>query len=259
MITGALGLVWVALWLCFYESPATASARCPTRSATTSRPGRSSISRATGDGRRSARILHAAQFLGHRAAALSRRSDLGHADLLAAALPDDGAAFRSEADRAVRLAAVPRGRYRLHVRRRRSAWRCRRRGVSSDQRAARRVHDRRAADDGRGASSASSTARTRRSRCSASRGFAHQTLSVTVITMSSDLFKRSEVATVAGMAGHLRQRRRAGVLAADRRAGDARSATRRSSSASACSIWSAPSCCGRSCARAGRRQARSPR
>ena len=32
-------------------------------------------------------------------------------------------------------------------------------------------------------------------------GFAHQTLSVTVITMSSDLFKRSAVATVAGMAG----------------------------------------------------------
>ncbi len=34
-------------------------------------------------------------------------------------------------------------------------------------------------------------------------GFAHQTLSVTVITMASDLFKRSEVATVAGMAGTL--------------------------------------------------------
>jgi ACS family hexuronate transporter-like MFS transporter len=34
-------------------------------------------------------------------------------------------------------------------------------------------------------------------------GFAHQTLSVTVITMSSDLFKRSEVGTVAGMAGTL--------------------------------------------------------
>jgi ACS family hexuronate transporter-like MFS transporter len=32
-------------------------------------------------------------------------------------------------------------------------------------------------------------------------GFAHQTLSVTVITMSSDLFRRGEVATVAGMAG----------------------------------------------------------
>jgi ACS family hexuronate transporter-like MFS transporter len=32
-------------------------------------------------------------------------------------------------------------------------------------------------------------------------GFAHQTLSVTVITMSSDLFRRDEVATAAGMAG----------------------------------------------------------
>ena len=32
-------------------------------------------------------------------------------------------------------------------------------------------------------------------------GFAHQTLSVTVITMSRDLFRRNEVATVAGMAG----------------------------------------------------------
>ncbi len=32
-------------------------------------------------------------------------------------------------------------------------------------------------------------------------GFAHQTLSVTVITMASDLFKKNEVATVAGMAG----------------------------------------------------------
>lgn len=32
-------------------------------------------------------------------------------------------------------------------------------------------------------------------------GFAHQTLSVTVITMSSDLFRRNEVGTVTGMAG----------------------------------------------------------
>jgi len=32
-------------------------------------------------------------------------------------------------------------------------------------------------------------------------GFAHQTLSVTCITMASDLFKKNEVATVAGMAG----------------------------------------------------------
>jgi ACS family hexuronate transporter-like MFS transporter len=32
-------------------------------------------------------------------------------------------------------------------------------------------------------------------------GFAHQTLSVTVITMASDLYKRNEVGTVAGLAG----------------------------------------------------------
>jgi ACS family hexuronate transporter-like MFS transporter len=32
-------------------------------------------------------------------------------------------------------------------------------------------------------------------------GFAHQTLSVTMITMATDLFPRSEVGTVAGMAG----------------------------------------------------------
>jgi ACS family hexuronate transporter-like MFS transporter len=32
-------------------------------------------------------------------------------------------------------------------------------------------------------------------------GFARHTLSVTVITMASDLFKKNEVATVAGMAG----------------------------------------------------------
>ena len=40
--------------------------------------------------------------------------------------------------------------------------------------------------------------------------FAHQTLSVTVITMASDLFRRSEVATVAGLAGTCGN---AGVLA----------------------------------------------
>ena len=32
-------------------------------------------------------------------------------------------------------------------------------------------------------------------------GFAHQTLSITVITMSSDLFRKNEVATVAGIGG----------------------------------------------------------
>ena len=32
-------------------------------------------------------------------------------------------------------------------------------------------------------------------------GFAHQTLSVTVITMATDLFRQNEVGTVAGLAG----------------------------------------------------------
>ena len=87
-------------------------------------------------------------------------------------------------------------------------------------------------------------------------GFAHQTLSVTVITMASDLFKRNEVATVAGMAGTCGN---AGVLIFSLLMGAlvARLATRRSSSASPRSICSARSSCGRSCASRGR--SRSPR
>ena len=78
-----------------------------------------------------ARILRAAELLGHRAAALPGRSDMGHADLLAAALPEHGAALRSEADRAVRLAAVPGRGSRLHVRRRRSACALQKRAASA--------------------------------------------------------------------------------------------------------------------------------
>jgi ACS family hexuronate transporter-like MFS transporter len=65
-------------------------------------------------------------------------------------------------------------------------------------------------------------------------GFAHQTLSVTVITMSSDLFKRNEVATVAGMAGTMGN---LGVLIFSLLIGGlvASSATIRSSSRWACS------------------------
>ena len=54
-------------------------------------------------------------------------------------------------------------------------------------------------------------------------GFAHQTLSVTVITMASDLFKRNEVATVAGMAGTCGN---AGVLILNAADGRARRADR---------------------------------
>ena len=66
-------------------------------------------------------------------------------------------------------------------------------------------------------------------------GFAHQTLSVTVITMSSDLFTRSEVATVAGMAGTFGN---GGLLIFSLLMGawSRRSAIVRSSSVSRCSI-----------------------
>ena len=50
-------------------------------------------------------------------------------------------------------------------------------------------------------------------------GFAHQTLSVTVITMASDLFKRNEVATAAGMAGTFGNARADDLFAADGRTG----------------------------------------
>ena len=74
-------------------------------------------------------------------------------------------------------------------------------GMRLDQRAAQRVHGGRAADDGRGVRRHGARIHTSAIALLSLAGFAHQTLSVTVITMASDLFKRSEVATVAGMAG----------------------------------------------------------
>ena len=69
-----------------------------------------------------------AELLGHRHPEVSRRSDVGHADVLAAALSDDGAWIRSEADRDVRVAAVPGGRSRAACSAARSASRCRSEG-----------------------------------------------------------------------------------------------------------------------------------
>ena len=48
-----------------------------------------------------------AELLGHRPAALPGRSHLGHADVLGPALPEPGPALRPQADRDVRLDAVP--------------------------------------------------------------------------------------------------------------------------------------------------------
>jgi MFS family permease len=75
-------------------------------------------------------------------------------------------------------------------------------------------------------------------------GFAHQTLSVTVITMASDLFRRDEVATVAGMAGTMGN---LGLLIFSLLIGGLVTTIgyTRSSSPWACSTWSPRSCCGR--------------
>ena len=75
-------------------------------------------------------------------------------------------------------------------------------------------------------------------------GFAHQTLSVTVITMASDLFRKNEVATVAGMAGTLGN---AGVLVSsllDRLAGRDDRLHAVLHRPRPCSISSARRCCG---------------
>ena len=213
----------------------------------TSSPGRSSTCRATARGRRSDGSSRQRNFWGIALPRFLADPTWGTLTFWVPLYLTHGAALRSEADRALRLAAVPGRRPRLHVRRRHQRWRCRRRGVSL-------INARRGAFTvgavlmiGMGfVGFVDSPYAAIALLCLG--GFAHQTLSVTVITMSSDLFKRNEVATVAGMAGTCGN---AGVLIFSLLIGGAgrrRSATRRSSSASPCSISSARWCCGRSCA-----------
>ena len=96
--------------------PARSTRRSHRQNATTSSRARSATS--PGKAQPSIRAhSRPAELLGHRHPAVPRRSDLGHADVLAAALSDDRARIRSEADRDVRVAAVSRRRSRLHVRR----------------------------------------------------------------------------------------------------------------------------------------------
>ncbi len=144
VMTGALGLVWVVLWLWLYQSPATHTALSD--AGTPAHPVRPGAAPA---GRRHAAVdrrdSRAAQLLGDRAAAVPRGSDLGHADFLAAALSDEGAALRSETDRAVRVAAVPCRRSRLPVRRHDQPDAPEALRHQPDQRPARRVHGGRAA------------------------------------------------------------------------------------------------------------------
>ncbi len=209
VLTGALGLVWVGLWLWLYESPAkhpalSAEERHHIVSGTgTAPPERWDPSLDRKDSR-------ATELLGHRPAALPGRSDLGHTHVLAAALSHERAWLRPETDCALRLAAVPCGRYRLPDWGHHQPVAPETLRHEPDQRAPERVHGRGAASWWASPSSGSSKAPIRAIALLSLAGFAHQTLSVTVITMSSDLFKRNEVATVAGMAGTFGN---AGVLA----------------------------------------------
>ena len=101
----------------------------------------------------------------------------------------------------VRVAAVPRGGPRLHVRRRDQPHAAEVRRHAPDRRAAQRVHaSARCMMMGVAFAGTVQNPYVAVALLSLA-GFAHQTLSVTVITMASDLFKRNEVATVAGMAG----------------------------------------------------------
>jgi ACS family hexuronate transporter-like MFS transporter len=197
VLTGALGLAGWLLWLLFYQSPARHKAlSARERELHPVRPG----AHLAGEGARRSARFSASGTSGDRAAAVSRRSHVGHADVLAAALPDDGARIRSEADRALRLAAVPGRRSRMPFGGTISITLQKYAGLGL-------INARRAAFSV-GATMMLGVAFVGTVQnpyvavaLLSLAGFAHQTLSVTVITMASDLFKRSEVATVAGMAG----------------------------------------------------------
>ena len=195
-LTGAIGFAWVALWLVFYQSPS--KTKCShRRNATTSSPARSVISLGKANPRPGP--FWPAELRGHRHPEVPCRSDVGHADVLAAALPDDRTWIRSEADRDVRVAAIPGSRSGLHVR-----WHHQHR--AAEARCGKSYHARRSAFTVgallmMGVAFVGTAIFRRRRRALSLAAFAHQTLLVTVITMASDLFKRSQVATVAGIAG----------------------------------------------------------
>jgi ACS family hexuronate transporter-like MFS transporter len=227
VLTGALGLVWVVLWLSFYDSP-TNIRRSRMRGARIFSRAREAHLQGTAGARRSRRSSGSATSGASRCRGFWR-IHLGHADVLAAALPEHGPAPTSNRLRCSRgcrssppiWAAWPAAR---------SARAAALRRRPPDRRAARRVHG------GRGPDDADRPGRLRGEPLHGDRvvrlaGFAHQTLSVTVITMSSDLFTRNEVATSRAWPG-----RAATAASSSSRCSSAawsrRSVIRRSSSAS---------------------------
>ena len=104
VLTGVIGLAWVALWLVFYQSPSQHKAL-----SSEERLHHLEWERPRWRGKPCTDHSRPAELLGHRHPAVPCGSDVGHADVLAAALSDDRTGIRSEADRDVRVAAVPRG------------------------------------------------------------------------------------------------------------------------------------------------------
>ncbi len=208
LITGALGLLWTVIWLFFY--------RDPDKNTALSDRERQHIAAGQekhllSDGRQAILLRDhpPAEFLGHRSAAPSRGSDLGGAHALASALfPRTCTTSTSSSSRFfvwMPLLAADLGcLFGPFV-------------IAMLQRAGISLVNARRGTFTLGAFLMIAVAFTGFVKdpytalallCVA--GFAHQTLSVTVITMATDLFKRNEVATVAGMAGTFGN---AGVLA----------------------------------------------
>ncbi len=117
VLTGAIGLAWVALWLWFYNSPE--------KQRQTLTRGKQLHHHRSGKafaGRRETTFnffsSSAPKFLGHRHSTFFGGSNVEHVDILATALFESGAAFQFERNRIDRMVAVFSRRSGLHVRRR---------------------------------------------------------------------------------------------------------------------------------------------
>ncbi len=145
IVAGVLALIWAACWRRLYYSPETH----PTVSSEEKAEileGRESYLRATEGKPPIGSVAPPAQFVGHRPAPIPRRSGLGHADLVDAALSHHRPPFRPRPDRDVRRSALHRRRSRLPVRSGRGAVAATARD-QPDQRAARRLYLGRGVDD----------------------------------------------------------------------------------------------------------------
>jgi hypothetical protein len=145
VVAGALGLAWVALWLFAYQSPDKHKALSDAERDLIA-SGQEAHLEAAGARPSMLSLLTRRNFWGIALPRFLADPDLGHAVVLDPAVPDHGAAFRPQADRPVRLAAVRGRRHRLPVRPGRGAVPAKARR-QPDQRPARGLHPGGGADD----------------------------------------------------------------------------------------------------------------